>query len=248
MIPSKEIALTASFAALYVIISFLPGIPVIGLPTLSIQLEASIASVFGIVLGPYLGALAAFLGTVIAWLLPPGSGSPFGLPFLLNPAINAFVVGLVYTGKWKRGFAVFAAIITAFIFLPPSQPLTKYYYVAVLANWDKAVALLMIFPVVYLIKKDNLSPTLTFVLYFLLGFIGNQADGALGNAIFATPIVYNGIWQLTTDTVRYLFIVSPFYYPIARLIAAIIVAIIAMPLVEALKNIGWHFPKDTSKI
>ena len=146
MISSKETALTASFAALYAIFSFLPGLPIIGLPTLTIQLEAAMASVFGIILGPYLGALAALLGAILAWLLPPGSGSPFGMPFLFNPAINAFVVGLVYTGRWKKGFAVMAAVIAAFIFLPPSQPIMQYYYVAALVIWDKVIALLMIFP------------------------------------------------------------------------------------------------------
>jgi len=244
MISSKETALTASFAALYAIFSFLPGLPIIGLPTLTIQLEAAMASVFGIILGPYLGALAALLGAILAWLLPPGSGSPFGMPFLFNPAINAFVVGLVYTGRWKKGFAVMAAVIAAFIFLPPSQPIMQYYYVAALVIWDKVIALLMIFPTIYLMKKYDLSRVWSFVFYFLLAFIGNQADSALGCVIFAIPIVYNGIFGLTIDTVRYLFVVSPLVYPIIRLFQAIFAAIIAVSLVEALKNLGWPLPRS----
>lgn len=244
MISSKETALTASFAALYAIFSFLPGLPIIGLPTLTIQLEAAMASVFGIILGPYLGALAALLGAILAWLLPPGSGSPFGMPFLFNPAINAFVVGLVYTGQWKKGFAVMAAVIAAFIFLPPSQPIMQYYYVAALVIWDKVIALLMIFPTIYLMKKYDLSRVWSFVFYFLLAFIGNQADSALGCVIFAIPIVYNGIFGLTIDTVRYLFVVSPLVYPIIRLFQAIFAAIIAVSLVEALKNLGWPLPRS----
>jgi|Deesub1362B_J571_1020462.scaffolds.fasta_scaffold03546_3 uncharacterized membrane protein len=244
MVSSKETALTASFAALYAIFSLLPGLPIIGLPTLTIQLEAAMASVFGIILGPYLGALAALLGAILAWLLPPGSGSPFGMPFLFNPAINAFIVGLVYTGQWKKGFAVMAAVIAAFIFLPPSQPIIQYYYVAALVIWDKVIALLMIFPTIYLMKKYELSHVWSFVFYFFLAFIGNQADSALGCVIFAIPIVYNGIFGLTIDTVRYLFVVSPLVYPIIRLFQAIFAAIIAMSLVEALKNLGWPLPRS----
>lgn len=54
---SITVSLVAVFAALYIVLSILPGIPVVGLGELKIELEASIASVFGIVLGPYLGAL-----------------------------------------------------------------------------------------------------------------------------------------------------------------------------------------------
>ena len=72
-ISSRHVALIAIFAALYYVLSIIsPYVPAIGLPDLKIKLEALIASIFGLILGPYLGALAAFLGAFVAWVLPPG--------------------------------------------------------------------------------------------------------------------------------------------------------------------------------
>jgi len=245
MLSSKDVALTASFAALYVIFSVIPGIPT-GVPGLEIQYEAGLASIFGIILGPYLGALAAFIGTIIAWILPPGSGNPLSAPFLLNPAFNAFTVGLIYTirqGKgfamWKRGFAVLAVTVVVFPLLPPSQPLTEYWYVAALVIWDKLIALFMIPLTVYLTKRYGTAPEWKFYLYLFLAFIGNQADSALGCDIFAVPLIYSGLWQLTTEITRYYFVASPLIYPAIRLAQAIFAALVAVPLIKALENIGW---------
>ncbi|MEM2702840.1 MAG: ECF transporter S component, partial [Candidatus Bathyarchaeia archaeon] len=120
---SKKIAFTAAFAALYYIMSYLPGIPAIGVPGIKIQMEACMASVFGLILGPYLGALAVFLGVFVAWALPPGSASPQSLIFLPSPVINALIVGLLYSGQWKAASTILSALIAAFWFLPPVQPI-----------------------------------------------------------------------------------------------------------------------------
>jgi len=63
---AREAALVAVFAALSVIvIMFLPSIPIIGLAGARITLDAAIAPVYGLVLGPYLGALAALIGGIV---------------------------------------------------------------------------------------------------------------------------------------------------------------------------------------
>ncbi|MEM2906632.1 MAG: ECF transporter S component, partial [Candidatus Odinarchaeota archaeon] len=52
-----NITLIALIAALYVVISILPGIPVA--PGVEIQFEAGFAVVIGVLLGPYIGFLTA---------------------------------------------------------------------------------------------------------------------------------------------------------------------------------------------
>jgi len=237
---SSNIALVAIFAALYYVLSLIsPYVPAIGLPDIKIQLEALIASVFGLVLGPYLGALAAFLGAFITWVLPPGSMNPMGAPFLLSPPINALVVGLIFYRKWKYAFAVFGALILTFLFLPPSQPLTEQYIVPAAVLWDKILALLLIIPTVKLSNKLS-NPAKLPILFFLLSFIGNQADNMWGADIFAVPFVYEGIFQIPdVNVVRYLFVVSPFIYPAIRLIQAIFATMIAVPLIKTLKGTQW---------
>jgi len=83
------------------------------------------------------------------------------------------------------------------------------------------------------------------ILYFLLAFIGNQADNMWGSLAFATPLVYEGIFGLQLDSVRFLFMVSPFVYPAIRLLQAFIAMIVALPLMKALRNIPWLWQEKT---
>lgn len=255
-ISSRHVALVAIFAALYFVLSLIsPYVPAIGIPELKIKLEALIASVFGLILGPYLGGLAAFLGAFIAWVLPPGSMSPYGAPFLLSPPINALVVGFIFYRRWKWAFALFSLLILAFLFLPPSQPITGYsqvfdpfnpgnyytvpiYYVPAAVLWDKIIALFLIIPSVKFARKLS-TPKNISILFFLLAFIGNQADNMWGCNAFAVPIVYESIFGFPLEGVRFYFLVSPFVYPAIRIIQAVLATIIVVPLVRTLKNTEW---------
>lgn len=237
---TRNIALIGIFAAVYYVSSLIsPYVPAVGLPDLKIQLEALMASVFGFVLGPYLGALAAFLGAFVTWILPPGSMSPFGAPFLLSPPINALVVGLIFYRRWKPAFALFGLLIVAFLFLPPSQPITEHYYVPAAVLWDKIIALLLIIPSVKFSHRLS-NPKYLPLLFFLISFIGNQADNMWGADIFAVPIVYEVIFGIPdVSVVRFLFTVSPFIYPAIRFVQAILATIIVVPLMRALKDTPW---------
>jgi len=129
-VTTKQIALMAVFAALFYVLSLIAPIkiPVPTIGTMEISFAALIATIFGIVLGPYLGAAAAFLGASVSWAL--AGMSPFGLPFIIAPVLNALVSGLIFYRKWKWGFLIFAIMIVVFLFTPPVTPLTDNWYVA----------------------------------------------------------------------------------------------------------------------
>jgi uncharacterized membrane protein len=242
---AQNAALVAVFAALYYVLSLItPYVPAVAIPEIKISLEALIATIFGVILGPYLGALTAFVGALVAWTLPPGSMSPYGMPFLLSPPMNALVTGLIYYKKWKAGFLVFCLLIIAFLFTPPVQPLPQNFHVGIAVLWDKVIALLLILPCVIFARQLSTSKTLPF-LYFLLAFIGNQADNMWGSFAFAIPLVYEGIFGLPLDTVRFLFVVSPFVYPAIRLVQAVIATFVAVPLMKALKGTPWLWQEAT---
>jgi hypothetical protein len=237
-VSAKTEALIILFAALYYVLSvFSLYIPAIGLPQITISLTAFIASVFGILLGAELGAFTAFVGALIAWVLPPGGGSVTGLPFLMSPPLNALTVGLVYTKRWKEAAGILALLIGMFWFSPPCTPFNPYWYVGLAATWDKIIAWALIAPTVLLLRKSSLKAQ--FAAFFLLGFIGNQADNTWGNLAFVFPVVYYGVFGLSIETVRFLFAVSPFIYPVVRIIQGFLAAVVAVPLVSALKRVGW---------
>jgi ECF transporter S component (folate family) len=242
-ITTRNIALIAIFAALYYVLSLItPHIP-IGVGDVRISLEALIATIFGLVLGPYLGAATAFLGAFVTWTLPPAGMSPANFPFLLSPPINALVAGLVYYKKWKWGFLAFSGLIIAFLFTPPIQPLTENSIVAAAVLFDKIIAVLLILPCVKFAKQLSVGQSAAF--YFLLAFIGNEADNMWGSFIFATPPVYNGIFGFSADVVRGFFLASPFAYPAIRLIQAFIAMLIAVPLMKTLNGTPWLWKKET---
>jgi len=243
---TRTIALVAVFAALYFVLSLLPGIPCVGVPQIKIQLEASFTSIFGAILGPYAGGLAALIGTLIAYTW--GGGGPYGLPFIFCPAINAITVGLIFKKKFAAAAAVMAALIMSFWFTPIVQPVSEHWVVGLAATFDKIIALALIAPTAWMMKRSGAlsqegsrvkASALTFTQLLIAAFVGNEADNALGNAVFALPIVFNGMFGFTLEATRGLFLVSPFVYPAIRLIQALLAAVVGLPLMKALEAGGW---------
>jgi len=233
----------AIFAALYFVLSLVtPYVPAVGVPEIRISLEALIATVFGLVLGPYLGAAAALLGAFVSFVYT--GMLPTNIPFLLAPPLNALASGLIFYRKWKWGFAVFSVLIIAFLFTPPVTPLTENWFVAVAVLFDKVIALFLILPLVWFAKRMSVGKAAGF--FFVLSFVGNQVDNMWGSFIFATPMVYGSPFfgGLTTDVVRGLFVLSPFAYPAIRLVQAFIGMLIAVPLMQTLKGTPWLWSKD----
>ena len=86
---SRDVAFVAVFAALsFVVCKFVPGIPIIGGQG-EIKLDAAIAPIYGLVIGPYLGFLAALFGGLIA------AGGWFSILTSFCTAISAMIAGFL---------------------------------------------------------------------------------------------------------------------------------------------------------
>jgi len=249
----KQIALTTIFAALFFVLSLIAPIKIpTTVGTIEINFAALIASIFGIVLGPYLGASAALLGSTVTWALT--GMSPYGTPFIIAPMFNALITGLVFYKKWKYAFVIFAVMIVSFLFTPPVTPLTgqsiliglnlpvNNWYIALAVLFDKVIALVLIVPLAFFGKK--ISVVYGSAFFFLLSFIGNQADNMWGSLAYATPQVYSTIFQTPLEAVQIGFLASPFLYPAIRLVQAFIAMIIAVPLIRALRGSNWLWNKN----
>lgn len=107
---ARNVALAAVFAALsWVVSEFVPGIPIIGASGSRISFDAALAPIYGIIIGPYLGFLAALIGGLAA------AGSLFTILTSFCTGISAFVTGMLVTkriGKTIRGW-MFSAIAMA---------------------------------------------------------------------------------------------------------------------------------------
>ncbi|MDH5691009.1 MAG: ECF transporter S component [Candidatus Bathyarchaeota archaeon] len=109
---TRDVAFVAVFAALSVIIiRFIPGFPIIGLSDSSIKFDAALAPIYGLVLGPYLGFLSAFIGGIVV------ANSGFSVLTSFSPAISALIAGLLTQRNYRSrshsfpGWAMAAAVL-----------------------------------------------------------------------------------------------------------------------------------------
>ncbi len=94
---TKDVAFVAIFAALSVIvIKLIPGIPIIGVPDASIKFDVALAPIYGLVLGPYLGFLAALIAGLAT------AGDPFSVLTSFSPAVSALVAGLLTQRNFRN--------------------------------------------------------------------------------------------------------------------------------------------------
>ena len=97
---ARDVAFVGVFAALsVVVIRVIPGFPIIGLSESQIKFDASIAPIYGMVLGPYLGSLAAFIGGIVL------ANSWFSVLTSFAPAASALVAGLLTQKKFASSFS-----------------------------------------------------------------------------------------------------------------------------------------------
>ena len=107
---ARNVAFLAIFASLSLIIcKFIPGIPIVGVPDASIKFDAAVAPIYGMVIGPYLGFLAALIGGLIA------AGSPFSVLTSFCPAISAMVAGFLASKRISKNSKIQGWIVSAVI-------------------------------------------------------------------------------------------------------------------------------------
>jgi hypothetical protein len=112
---ARDVAFVAVFAALsVVVIKVIPGFPIIGLSDSQIKFDAALAPIYGLIMGPYLGFLAAFIGGIV---LAEGY---FSVLTSLGPALSALVAGLLTQKNYRSSSRSFpgwaaAAIILALL-------------------------------------------------------------------------------------------------------------------------------------
>jgi len=189
---SKQVSLVAVFAALSVaVIIFLPGIPMIGLPGARITLDAAIAPVYGMIIGPYLGALAALLGGLI---VAGYRGWPiFSILTSFCPAASALVAGVLtrksvgIAGHRIRGWIIGALVVFVLIVCwyltwvgqrVPFYPVIHWAGLAVILAFRGKIASLF---------EEGGKRGLSLAV-FIASYCGLIADHMLGNIIFIAGI------------------------------------------------------------
>lgn len=89
---TKRLTLIAILASAYAVLSFLPGIPMIGGDGSTIDLVRMLEIGYGLALGPVYGPIAAFMGALVGKFL---QGGGLGMFFTPLAALSAFVAAMI---------------------------------------------------------------------------------------------------------------------------------------------------------
>lgn len=245
---AKQASLVAVFAALSVaVIILLPGIPMIGLPGARITLDAAIAPVYGLVIGPYLGALAALLGGII---VAGYKGWPvFAILTSFCPAVSAFVAGMLSrkrvsimshsTKGWILAALTVFVLILGWYMTWVGQQAPLYPII----HWAGLVVIVVFRGKISTFMEEGGRKRRSLAV-FLSSYCGLIADHMLGNIIF---IVGLGLFipTLTVESILHSMglpsipVLFMFMLPISgaeRLLMAVIAMIFGAGLITVLRS------------
>lgn len=178
---TKQIALISAFAALVVMISRLPGIPIIGAPGASVQLSVVVYPLIGILLGGWIGAITVLVGNLVSWLVPPST--LLGLLLIPPGVLAALVAGSMRSNEkllnWKLAIAVLGTLNVLWYLTPigleaPFYPVLHWIALLIVALFGARIKALL----------ESTSRTSILVGVGICSFAALMTDSMTGNLIF----------------------------------------------------------------
>lgn len=226
---AKKIALTVCFAALYVVLSYLPLNQVIGLVGRAITAATIIAPVIGLLLGSYLGTLSTGLGGMIALFFSPY----FSPPSLVAGMTATLCAGFLRDRKRILCFIIYLSLMFLFGFYPAVGPARLYPQLM----WFQTIGfLILISPLQstatkYLNSDNNSKLLYAFLITSLTATLASQIAGSLVYELIYWPAIQPNVdyWRLFWPSLM-------FVYPVERIIVTLIASFIGVPLYRALNS------------
>ena len=186
---ARETASIAVFAALIAIVTRLPGIPIsLGIPSGRIEFSVPLYPLAGILLGPWIGALAVIIGNFVAWIIP--TSSVLGLLLIPAGAFGALCAGfLVRRTRWAswKNAAVLLVFLIALWYVTPIGFEVPYYPFFLHVP---ALILILIFRHRIFDFVNSASKRFVTLGIGIASFVGVMADHMWGNVMFLTSVEY----------------------------------------------------------
>lgn len=222
-INTKSVAFIAIFAALYAVLGYVPLFYIFGAYGQFITASLIIAPIIGIVLGPVGGALTVAIGGLVGMAIT--GSAPMGIFTFLPGTLDALCIGLAFRGKWYVSAIIFAAFIIAFATLPSIGD-ARYFV------WFDAVGLFFLLSPATTLATEYIktfNPQKLVLGVGIFAFIGVLVDHIVGSFIYQSVIapLPPNIWEAVA-----------FIYPVERLLATIVAAIVGAAIIRSVKITG----------
>lgn len=223
---SIKVSLIAIFAALNIILVAIPGI----WRSWIVILEP----VEGIILGPYMGFVAALIGGFGGHLIRFENIYMFA--FMLGEPIGVMTAGFLIQKRWKYVLTLYIVMLVAYFLTPISWSLPIW------GLWDIYIALLLIYPTTRLIRKRETAflkwdiDKETIVIFFLISFIALEAD-VLTRIFILIPLGFYQILGLNAKILYILWVLGAVETPIESFIGSVISTMILISLTRILRDV-----------
>jgi hypothetical protein len=217
-----DLARIVCFSALYAVFASIPIFQILGMPSQSITAAAITVPIIGIILGPYVGVLAAAFGGMISFF----AGSFFP-PSLISGIVASLCAGLLCRGKRTLCVLVYLTFLLAFGFFPSRGPAWLFP----LSMWFQTAGLLVLVSPLASAAERSLKSSRSsklipaFFIISLTSTLAGQISGSLVYTVLFPPIL--GGWAAQWQSLALV-------YPFERTIIAVASGLIGAPLLRVL--------------
>jgi len=217
---SQSVALTATFAALHVVL-FLPEGPWRSFVIYLLPIE-------GIVLGPRIGFSSALLGSVIARLIKPSEWWMFGI---VAEPLGVVTAGLLAKQRWKEATAIYGVMLGAYFIHPYGRMLPLWTVL------DLLIAFALIFPVSRIGKWVWEERIHRFMLALILvAFVSTVAD-SMTRVFLLVPAGIYSFFGFSYEFLAYTwFIPGAAASYIEDLLVVVVTFVVGVPLLISLRK------------
>jgi hypothetical protein len=194
-----------------------------------------VAPLIGIILGPWLGAVAVTLGGIVGASV--AQVGPFGPLSFLPWTAAALGSGLLYNRKWQTLTVLYSILLLAFTFYPMVGPAWLHPYLV----WLQLVGLAVLASPLQLRAVKSMRKQ-TSIQEIVLGvsvisFIATLFGHVVGSMMFEMMYWPTLIGELYSWTLLWQFLT--FMYPIERTIITVMATLMGVPLIKALRAYGF---------
>lgn len=220
---ARNITLVALLAAIYAVVSLLPGFPVIGVPGSDIRLTRSLEMGYGIALGPVMGPISAFVGAVVGRATTGGGTAILFTPLALVSSFMAAAMAKREIFKikgWILSSLVLVGILLVWYATPAGQSIPIYAIPHIIGL---GILLIMRGRITELLHSESRRKLFFGIL--LSSYPSTMAGQMLGNIIFLVffnpvPAFFMTVLPVTI---------------VERIVITLVAAIVGVPLLLAIR-------------
>ena len=184
----------------------------------------------GIVLGPFAGFTATFIGVMIGHYIY--FIDVYEFLFSIGAPIGAMFSAFLFRGNWKHALVYYTALFAAYFVTPIAWQLPIW------GMWDTYLAYAVLIAAILMIRKglwERGSKRLPFALA-VSAFVGLEADVLFRIFIFVPCQTYQLFYGFGVETLQLIWTVGAVGTPIKAALSTLLTAVVGHTLVKTLRK------------